>query len=157
MAGAQVSCPNCEETITVPGSAGPSSKRVVVKKGGSGVKKQITRSKSPASGVTLAPKSDASSAVKVPKKKKASLKVTAEPDYTPTSKSSSPSSDLHNDFMPHKMIVTDVQITFGRMVVLILKWSLASIPAMIILWIIMFAIMAAFSGVIAAIFSGFGP
>ena len=91
-------------------------------------------------------------------KKKASLKVSAEPDYSaPAPSAPSTGSDLHNDFMPHKMIITDVQISFGRMIVIILKWSLASIPAMILLWLIMAGIMLAFSGVFAALFAGFGP
>ena len=35
------------------------------------------------------------------------------------------------------MILTDIQIPFGRMVMIILKWSLASIPAVILLWLAM--------------------
>ncbi|MCB1070814.1 MAG: hypothetical protein KDL31_10700, partial [Kiritimatiellae bacterium] len=38
---------------------------------------------------------------------------------------------------PQSMILTDIQIPFGRMVMIILKWSLASIPAVILLWLAM--------------------
>ena len=38
--------------------------------------------------------------------------------------------------MSEEVIVTDIRIPFGSMVVLILKWTLASIPAMIILVIL---------------------
>lgn len=39
--------------------------------------------------------------------------------------------------VPQPMILTDIQIPFGRMVMIILKWSLASIPAVILLWLAM--------------------
>jgi len=42
--------------------------------------------------------------------------------------------------------ITDVNIPFGRMIVIILKWMLASIPAMIVMYIIMFGIMLLFVG-----------
>ena len=35
-----------------------------------------------------------------------------------------------------KVVVTDVQMSFGSMVVFMVKWALAAIPAMIILWFI---------------------
>jgi hypothetical protein len=42
-------------------------------------------------------------------------------------------------------VITDIQIPFGRMVAIILKWMLASIPAIILMYIIMFAIIATFA------------
>ncbi len=50
--------------------------------------------------------------------------------------------------------ITDINIPFGRMVAIIIKWMLASIPAIIIMYavmaFIMFAIIAIFGGVIGA-------
>ena len=43
-------------------------------------------------------------------------------------------------------VITDIQIPFGRMVAIILKWMLASIPAMILMYLIMFGIMIIFAG-----------
>ncbi len=42
--------------------------------------------------------------------------------------------------------ITDIRIPFGRMVAIILKWMLASIPAMILMYIVMFGIMLLFAG-----------
>lgn len=42
--------------------------------------------------------------------------------------------------VPQPMILTDIQIPFGQMVIIILKWSLASIPAVFILWLFIFLI-----------------
>lgn len=41
---------------------------------------------------------------------------------------------------PHPVTVTDIDIPFGRMVVLILKFMLASIPAVILMYAIMAAV-----------------
>ena len=46
----------------------------------------------------------------------------------------------------HRTTITDISIPFGRMIVIILKWMLASIPAMILMYIIMFGIMLIFAG-----------
>lgn len=46
--------------------------------------------------------------------------------------------------------VVDVRMPFGSMVVFILKWTLASIPALIILAIIGFAVAATFGGIFAS-------
>lgn len=50
--------------------------------------------------------------------------------------------DMNNlsENTPIRLSVTlkDVDIPFFRMVVIILKWSLASIPALILLWTILF-------------------
>lgn len=42
--------------------------------------------------------------------------------------------------------LSDINIPFGRMVLIILKWMLASIPAMILMWLIMIPIMLLFGG-----------
>jgi len=42
----------------------------------------------------------------------------------------------------HKVIVTNVKMPFGSMVVFMVKWSLASIPALIIVGTIVTAIIA---------------
>jgi hypothetical protein len=52
--------------------------------------------------------------------------------------------------------ITDVRIPFGRMVAIILKWMLASIPAILLMYLIMFVFMLLFAGGIgslAALFS----
>lgn len=52
--------------------------------------------------------------------------------------------------------ITDIRIPFGRMVAIILKWMLASIPAVILMYLIMFGIMLICGvglGGIAALFS----
>ena len=41
-------------------------------------------------------------------------------------------------------VITDIQIPFGRMIAIILKWMLASIPAMILMYLIMFGLMLVF-------------
>lgn len=46
----------------------------------------------------------------------------------------------------HETTITDIRIPFGRMVTIILKWMLASIPAMILMYLIMFIIMLIFAG-----------
>jgi hypothetical protein len=46
-----------------------------------------------------------------------------------------------------QIVITDLDIPFNRLVVFILKWVLASIPAMIILWIFVAILAALFSGI----------
>jgi ABC-type Na+ efflux pump permease subunit len=43
-----------------------------------------------------------------------------------------------------KVIVTDIRMPFGSMVVFLIKWAIASIPAVIILWFIMAILMLIF-------------
>lgn len=38
--------------------------------------------------------------------------------------------------------ITDIDIPFGRMVMIILKWMVASIPAVFIMWFLMFIVLA---------------
>ena len=55
----------------------------------------------------------------------------------------------------HEVIVTDVKMPFGSMVVFIIKWTLASIPALLILAVL----TAIFWGVLAGVLGsmvGFG-
>ncbi|NLX27267.1 MAG: hypothetical protein GXY61_15115 [Lentisphaerae bacterium] len=42
--------------------------------------------------------------------------------------------------------ITDIRIPFGRMVAIILKFMLASIPAILILYLIIFVILIALGG-----------
>lgn len=53
---------------------------------------------------------------------------------------------------PHPVTVTDINIPFGRLVVLILKFMLASIPAIIL----MYAIMAAIGLLMIGLLGGLG-
>ena len=53
---------------------------------------------------------------------------------------------------PHRVAIADIDIPFWRMVAIILKWSFASIPAIIIFSIIIMIISAVFGGVLYAIF-----
>ena len=53
-----------------------------------------------------------------------------------------------------KVSVSDVSMPFGSMVVFILKWTLASIPAMLIIFIIALIIAGLFGGLFTALQSG---
>jgi hypothetical protein len=46
---------------------------------------------------------------------------------------------------PHRVTIADIQIPFWRMVVIMIKWTLAAIPAVIIVSVI-FAIIGALLG-----------
>lgn len=48
---------------------------------------------------------------------------------------------------PQRVTVTDIDMPFGSMVVFMLKWALAAIPAGLILLFVIFMASAAFSGV----------
>lgn len=50
-----------------------------------------------------------------------------------------------NDARNNGLVITDVKMPFGSMVVFMVKWALASIPAIVILTII-FAILSAIFG-----------
>ena len=56
--------------------------------------------------------------------------------------------------MSEEVIVTDVRIPFGSMVVLILKWTLASIPAMIVLVILGTLVGGVIAGMFGAMVGG---
>jgi hypothetical protein len=55
---------------------------------------------------------------------------------------------------PHRVAIADIQIPFWRMVAIIIKWTFAAIPAVIIVSII-FAIIGAVIG--SALVAIFGP
>jgi hypothetical protein len=58
---------------------------------------------------------------------------------------------------PHRVAIADMDIPFWRMVAIIIKWSLAAIPAMIIISIIFGIIGAVFGGIFVAIFGSSIP
>jgi hypothetical protein len=58
--------------------------------------------------------------------------------------------------MSEPVVISDVRIPFGRMVLIILKWMLASIPAMLLMWGVMFFIILAF-GVFGGFLAAFMP
>jgi len=53
---------------------------------------------------------------------------------------------------PHRISIADVDMPFSRMVVLIIKWTLAAIPAIIILSILFAIVGAVLGGIVAALF-----
>ena len=52
---------------------------------------------------------------------------------------------------PHRVTIADIQIPFWRMVAIIIKWTLASIPAVIIISLIFGTIAAVVGGGIVAL------
>ena len=54
-----------------------------------------------------------------------------------------------------EVVVTDINMPFGSMVKFMVKWSLASIPAFIILVFILSVFFVVFGGVIAGLTQGF--
>jgi hypothetical protein len=52
--------------------------------------------------------------------------------------------------------VVDIRMPFGSMVVFMIKWALASIPAVLIIWIILAAIIGLGSLIFGGLFGGFG-
>ena len=54
--------------------------------------------------------------------------------------------------MNNKVTIVDIDIPFGKLIVFIIKWMLASIPAIIIFMIIMAIISAIFGGILTGIF-----
>ncbi len=55
---------------------------------------------------------------------------------------------------PHRVSIADVEIPFWRMVAIIIKWTFAAIPAMIILSIILGIIGAVLGGGLMALLGG---
>ncbi len=69
----------------------------------------------------------------------------------------SPSSDVSTTT---RTTLTDIDIPFGRLIMIMLKTMLASIPAVIVMYIIMFAIflvIAVLFGGVGALMGGFNP
>jgi hypothetical protein len=55
---------------------------------------------------------------------------------------------------PQRISVVDFDMPFGRMVVFMIKWTFAAIPALIVIWAVVFVcllIFAAFFGEIAGL------
>jgi hypothetical protein len=52
---------------------------------------------------------------------------------------------------PNPVVVTDIEIPFWRAVLIIVKWSIAAIPAMIILAVIYSVIFALIAALLAAL------
>ena len=57
-----------------------------------------------------------------------------------------------NGVVDNGVIITDVKMKFGSMVVFMVKWVIASIPAMIILFLVGFLVMGVFGVGIATLF-----
>ena len=55
---------------------------------------------------------------------------------------------------PHRIAVVDIDISFWRMVAIIIKWAIAAIPAAIILSIIFTLIAAAFGMMFGGMLGG---
>jgi hypothetical protein len=51
-----------------------------------------------------------------------------------------------------RTVITDIRIPFGRLVAIMVKLVLASIPALIIVWLIVFAIGIALTGIFGVSF-----
>jgi hypothetical protein len=56
-----------------------------------------------------------------------------------------------------QVVVTDIDIPFGSMVFLIIKWAIASIPALIILSILGAIVGVLVGGIFSSMFGGFFP
>ena len=54
----------------------------------------------------------------------------------------------------NEVVVTDIRIPFGSMVVLILKWTLASIPAMFIVGIVVVVVFGVIGGLLTGLPGG---
>lgn len=65
-----------------------------------------------------------------------------------------------NAMNENQTTVTDIDIPFGRMVMIILKFMLASIPAVLLFYLIMIPVFLLFSGMLggcAALMHGYFP
>ncbi|MBI4666000.1 MAG: DUF4339 domain-containing protein [Nitrospinae bacterium] len=62
-----------------------------------------------------------------------------------------PAMNPRHDDRPVKVYVADINMSFGSMVVFMIKWALASIPALIILFMIGGFLMAIFGGMSMAL------
>ena len=57
-----------------------------------------------------------------------------------------------DDRNKNEVVITDIKMQFGSMVVFMVKWVIASIPAMIILFLVGFMVMGVFGVGIATLF-----
>jgi len=60
-------------------------------------------------------------------------------------------SDQQSAMSNRAVVLADIDVPFWRIVVIIIKWGLASIPAIIILTIIFAVLSAIFGGIIGSI------
>ena len=56
--------------------------------------------------------------------------------------------------LPARVVVTDINMSFGSMVVFMVKWTIAAIPAMIILLVLLAIISAVLGGVFGGLLYG---
>ncbi len=56
---------------------------------------------------------------------------------------------------PKRVTIRDINMSFGSMVIFMIKWSIAAIPAMIVLGIIFALVTAVLGGVIGGLMSNF--
>ncbi|MEJ2759923.1 MAG: hypothetical protein P8046_15710 [Anaerolineales bacterium] len=56
--------------------------------------------------------------------------------------------------MDNRVTIVDIDIPFGKIVGIILKWSLASIPAMLLIWGIFLLITTIFGAIFGAVLGG---
>ena len=56
--------------------------------------------------------------------------------------------------VPIRVAVVDLDMPFGSMIAFIIKWTLASIPAILMLLVLGFVLSAAFAGVLAGLLQG---
>ena len=57
-----------------------------------------------------------------------------------------------DDRNKNEVVITDIKMQFGSMVAFMVKWVIASIPAMIILFLVGFLVMGVFGVGIATLF-----
>jgi hypothetical protein len=57
----------------------------------------------------------------------------------------------------HDVVVTDIKVHFWSMVVLLVKWAIAAIPAVIILYIVALVISFALEALLGAGWHWWGP
>ncbi len=76
-----------------------------------------------------------------------------QPVYTPSAPAYTPAA-LTASSGPARVIVTDINMSFGSMVVFMVKWSLAAVPAMIILFSLLAIVSTIFGGMFAALLGG---
>jgi len=58
--------------------------------------------------------------------------------------------------VPQRVTLANIDIPFWRIVAIILKWSIASIPAIIVYFIILAVVGTIFGGIFSAIFGHMG-
>ena len=58
-----------------------------------------------------------------------------------------------DDRNKNEVVITDIKMQFGSMVAFMVKWVIASIPAMIILFLVGFLVMGVFGVGIATLFN----